>query len=86
MTDTVTLQLDVTKIRAGTLQGDVGRGIPSLILQPEIQLITCQMDANTLRGASCIERGCLAYPPQTPGTDHLLLPASASVMSRECSG
>ena len=36
MTDTETLQLDVTKIRVGTLQGDVGRGIPSLILQLEI--------------------------------------------------
>lgn len=78
MTDTATLQLDVTKIRVGTLQGDVGRGIPSPILQLEIQLITCQMDANTHRGACCIARGCLTRPPQAPRTEQLLLPASAS--------
>lgn len=69
MTDTETLQLDVTKIRVSTLQGDVGREIPSLILQLEIQLITHQMDANVLRGACCIEKGCLTRPPHIPGTD-----------------
>lgn len=56
MTDTEPLQLGVTKIRVVTLQGDVARGIPSLILPPEIQLITCQMDTDVLRGVGS-ERG-----------------------------
>lgn len=57
MTDTETLQLHVTKIRGSALQGDVGRGIPSLILQLEIQLITRQIDANMLRGAVALRGG-----------------------------
>lgn len=65
MTDTETLQLDVTKIRASTLQGDVGRGISLLVLLLESPLITHQMDANALRGPCCIE-GVLTPPLQTP--------------------
>lgn len=62
MTDTGSLQLDVTKIRVVTLRGDVARGIPSLMLPPELQLITCQMDMDVLRGAGCSQRGCLTSP------------------------
>lgn len=62
MADTEPLQLDVTKIRVVTSWGDVARGIPSLILPPEIQLITWQMDTDVLRGAGCSERGCLTSP------------------------
>lgn len=57
MTDTEPLQLGVTKIRVVTLQGDVARGIPSLILPPEIQLITCQMDTDVLRGVGSVRGG-----------------------------
>lgn len=57
MIDTEPLQLGVTKIRVVTLQGDVARGIPSLILPPEMQLITCQMDMDVLRGVGSVRGG-----------------------------
>lgn len=57
MTDTETLQLDVTKIRASTLQGDVGRGIPLLVLLLESLLITTRWMLMHSEGLAAL-KGC----------------------------